>query len=456
MHTVQSAPTRPGRARRLAIGVAAAASFAAFSLATAPVASATFRSHLYLTLVARACPTYQSITANLLRNNIMESLQDLGADSAYYGFGDPVRPTVEDDFQNTCTPLPGWEFSLGPGYQTKAVSGYWGALSIVTGETRAPVETLPSVPLLNSAGRPSGGSIDGAVTIELNKQEEDLVEEADRLWVQGGTPSDPILSARYPNVYGFGALRCAIDNVNGDNVEWIGYPAGFYRHVFCYAYYVKLPPAAGKIVIRKKVVGGDTGAPETFSFGGNVSYNPGGRFALTVAPPATEAQLSFTREHVEAGGTPWHVNENVPASWKLKAIKCSSESGKSETTVNLAAQEASITVLAPDDTVTCTYEDEFVPPPGSLAVRKVSIGGTGRFGFRIQRAKPTLKDVAKFFANTLEEGVAVDGQGSPFELAPADYRVDETSSPTGDRGTWVETAAGCDNSRGMPKARRSS
>jgi hypothetical protein len=49
--------------------------------------------------------------------------------------------------------------------------------------------------------------------------------------VQGGTPADPILGQRYPGVYGFGALRCAIDNLNGDNVEWILFPFGV-EHVF--------------------------------------------------------------------------------------------------------------------------------------------------------------------------------------------------------------------------------
>ena len=42
------------------------------------------------------------------------------------------------------------------------------------------------------------------------------------LWLQGGTRANPITDA---DNYGFAALRCATDNLNGDNVEWIAYPA---------------------------------------------------------------------------------------------------------------------------------------------------------------------------------------------------------------------------------------
>ena len=37
----------------------------------------------FVTIAARQCPTYEDITANRARNNIQESLKDLGPDTPY-------------------------------------------------------------------------------------------------------------------------------------------------------------------------------------------------------------------------------------------------------------------------------------------------------------------------------------------------------------------------------------
>ena len=80
---------------------------------------------------------------------------------------------------------------------------------------------------LNSAGQRTGKSIAGAVTITLTdgagqaRHDRELAVDPGR-----GNPDDPVLNSADPNTYGFGALRCAIDNLNGDNVEWIAYPTG--------------------------------------------------------------------------------------------------------------------------------------------------------------------------------------------------------------------------------------
>ena len=49
-----------------------------------------------------------------------------------YTSGQPIDPKIEADNQPNCTPLPNWRFTLGTAYQTQAVSGPWGSLSIVT------------------------------------------------------------------------------------------------------------------------------------------------------------------------------------------------------------------------------------------------------------------------------------------------------------------------------------
>ena len=177
---------------------------------------------------ARPTPTSR---ANRARNDIQESLEDLGPDTTYSA-GQPIDPAKEAADQPNCTPLSDWRFTLGQGYRSRAVSGPWGSLSIVTNPYVTDIVTLPQTPLLDPAGSPTGQSIAGAVTIELTQAQLDRAVQANSLWIQGGTTSDPILNLVYPGQYGFGALRCAIDNLNGDNVEWISYPAGA-NHVFC-------------------------------------------------------------------------------------------------------------------------------------------------------------------------------------------------------------------------------
>ena len=254
------------------------------------------------------------------------------------------------------------------------------------------------------------------MTIELGQKEAELAKSGNSLWVQGGTPEDPILAIEHPEEYGFAALRCAIDNLNGDNVEWVGYPTGT-KHVFCYAYYVTPPPNAGVITIRKKAINAPAGSKETSTFGGNVSYNPGGKFSIQTAPPGYEGQESFVRRGNEDGRrTPWTVNEKLPANWVLKGIKCSSQKEKkakpgSTFTNNEAANEVGIT-LVEGDHATCTYEDEFVPPPGKLTVRKLTLGGAGRSA---SLSTPLTGKAATIdlSATTLEEGIAVDAAPAP-------------------------------------------
>ena len=48
----------------------------------------------FVTIAARQCPTYTDIRANRARNNIQESLKDLGADTPYAA-GQPISPAIE-------------------------------------------------------------------------------------------------------------------------------------------------------------------------------------------------------------------------------------------------------------------------------------------------------------------------------------------------------------------------
>ena len=407
------------------------------ALAAGASAQGTKKSNLLVTFVARVCPTYTDITANRARNDIQESLRDLGEDTPYTS-GQAIDPAIEAAHQPNCSPLPGWVFTLGTGYRTKAVSGPWGALSVVTGAYPGAVTTLPSTPLLDPSGQATGESIAGAATIELTQAQAEQAARGNSLWVQGGTPTDPILNQPHPGEYGFGALRCALDNLNGDNVEWVGFPSGA-RHVFCYAYYVQPPPTSGTIIIRKQIQA-PAGTSESFVFQGNLTFNSNGMFNIPVASGQTSAQQTFIRGQVRPGEPPWIVQELVPPNWRLSGLACVSQTGQSPSVVLPAEAEATI-VLAASDTVTCTYTDEFVPPPGGLLIRKVTYGATGSFGFT---ATPSGGGAAaSATAETTHEGEAVDATPSPLSLNAGQYSLSETS-PSSDAGRWSLSAVNCD------------
>jgi uncharacterized repeat protein (TIGR01451 family) len=387
----------------------------------------------FVTIAARECPAYTDITANRARNDIQESLQDLGANTPYSA-QQPISPSIEDANQPNCSPLPSWRFTLGKGYKTRAVAGPWGSLSIVTDPYDTDIVTQPSVPLLDSSGVPTGDSIAGAVTIELTKAQLDRAVKPNSLWIQGGTVSDPILNKLFPGEYGFGALRCAIDNLNGDNVEWISYPSGA-EHVFCYAYYVKPPPTSGTIIIRKEARRPDSGpVTETFGFDGNISFNPGGNFNIALKNQTSAQAPAFYR----ASGETWTARELVPPGWVLTDLSCT-KTGTSAITADRDAGRVSI-ALAPADKVVCTFTNALRPPEGQLFIRKITSGGTGIFDFDVFPEDGGDKKEAR--ARTEQEDVAAEAEPSPLKVKPGVYRIEERL-PESDAGRWRLDRAYC-------------
>jgi len=389
---------------------------------------------LLVTVAARECPTYQDIRANLARNNIMESLEDLGEDTLYSS-GEPVNPKKELEGQPNCKPITGWQFTLGSGIKEKASTGPWGALSIVTGAEASTVTTQATTPLLGWNGETIPGiSLHGAATFELNQAQAERAA-GHYLWIQGGTTADPVLytSGPFAGKYGFGALRCSIDDLNGDNVETIDFPVGT-THAFCYAYYVTPPPSSGTIVIRKEVRNAGS-ATQAFNFGGNVSYNPGGAFDLAAAEGAP-AEQSFFRGETKPGEDPWTVSEQVPDGWFLADIRC--ESNGSQVTSD--RENATVDIrLAAGDTVTCTYVDVLKPPDGVLLLRKITEGGTGTFDLKVLDSDG--QTVRRERVTTDEEGVPANGR--PLALEPGSYRVLE-AEPHDRRGVWKRVGVSCD------------
>jgi uncharacterized repeat protein (TIGR01451 family) len=400
--------------------------------ATAPSTSAQMAdgqgTDRFVTIAARECPSYTDITANRARNDIQESLRDLGPDTPYVA-GQSIDPAIEAASQPNCTPLPNWTFTLGRGYQSRAVSGPWGALSIVTNPYSQSIVTQAQVPLLDYQGRPTNDSIAGAVIIELTQDQANRAAQNNSLWIQGGTTTDPILNDQFPGEYGFGALRCAIDNLNGDNVEWIAYPSGT-KHVFCFAYYVRPPPTSGTIVIRKEV-SEPPGADQSFEFTGNLSFNEDGRFTLNVQD-GNPAQARFYRAATtgpSGTGVPWTVREVVPPGWTLTDLSCESPGPSTEV---IAGPEVVIN-LAADDTVTCTFTNAFRVPAGRLFLAKITLGGTGIFDFDVFPVGGGDRLEAR--AETSSPGVPVLARPAPLEVSPGRYRIEE-ELPESRRGEW--------------------
>jgi hypothetical protein len=398
-------------------------------LLTAGAGSASAQGSGYsVTFVALSCPSYSDIFANRARNDILESLKDLGPDTQYEA-GELVNPTAEGiPPQSNCTPLPGWEFTLGHGIEGRAVTGPWGSLSKVTDPfPRAPIVTQDQTPLLDQDGVPvDNQQLAGATTIELTDQERAQASSSSQLWAQGGTPDDPVLAQKFPGPqYAFGALRCAVDNLNGDNVEYIFFPAGV-RHVFCYGLYVKPPPTSGTITIAKRVTGAPPGDTPVFSFNGSLSFNPEG-FQL-----GDGGSQDFYR----AGGSTWTVTEAATPNYQLQDVSCSAQAsggGPTASSVDVSGATASIHLIAGEH-VTCVYTNRYVPPHGGLTIRKITRGGIGRFAYTVTPESGS-GEVHHVHATTTEPGVPADAEPSPLSLSPGRYRIRERA-PASPDGHW--------------------
>jgi hypothetical protein len=386
-----------------------------------------------VTFVARVCQTYGDIMANLARNNIQESLRDLGKNTVYKS-GQPVSPKIEAPNNPACTPLAGWQFALGTGYTSKTPSTDY--LSTVTGDYGQTIAVQPTTPELDAQGRPTGKTLQDAVTVTLTADQAQRAQQGNKLWTQGGTKAEPLMNNLFPGEYGFGALRCAIDNLNGDNVEWIGYPSGS-THVFCYYYAVKPPPSAGTIVVRKSLETGSNG-PATFRYVGNISYTTTNDFTLTPASDTSPASTSFVR----AAGDSWDFEEQPTAGYTFVSLECQ------QTTPPIEGPASSWTItgrkavvkVGDGATVACNYVNRTTPPvTGHLELTKITYGGVGSFPFRIT---DPLGSVTTATATTTAEGrekvVASADTG-----ATGTWTTRETLPADTEAGGWKATSVQC-------------
>ncbi len=423
--------TRTTIARTLAAAVAV---LLVSTIAT-PVTAATAPTY-QVTYVARTCATYTDVMANLARNNLQESLRDLGPDTVYSP-GQPISATVEESappIGRSCTPLTNWRFTLGQGIIGKSPSSL--QLSTVSSPYSTSIVTGASTPILNSSGTPTGGSLAGAVTVALTQAQVDRAQQGQRLWAQGGTPSQPLNGLE--TQYGFAALRCAVDNLNGDNVEWIGFPGGA-THVFCYYYAVQPPPEAGTIIVRKELAAGSNG-PNSFQFDGNISYgdtdgDSQNDFVLT-PDTGVPASQTFIRGEVTGGAPPWDFTELAQPGWTLVggAPTCT-QTGGSGIVITGATVEVT---LEAGDVVTCTYVNS-QDRTGLLTLTKSTTGGVGTFPFTIDVPSPDPDISTSVTTLDVGEQVLVD---DGFGL-PGTYTTTETLPAPTVRGTWELDRVDC-------------
>ena len=390
----------------------------------------------FVTFVARSCPSYSDVFANKARNDIQESLDDLGPDSPYNNNSTAlVSPLFEGRApQTACSPLPNWQFTLGHNYQSMAVSGPWGNLSKVTDPFSTSIVTQASTPLYNGQHQQVDHlSIPGAVTIELPDDERQQASTASQLWAQGGTPDDPVLAQQFPGPqYGFAALRCATDALNGDNVEYIYFPAGV-THVFCYAFYVVPPPTSGTITIQKHVVGAPAGEDPSFAFTGSISYDPNG---FTLAD-------GQSKDFFRAGGQTWEVTEGAVDNYVVSSVDCTAvaaDGGPGSSTATVTGATVDINLVA-NEHETCVYTNTYQPPVGGLTIDKITRGGVGTFGYTVT---PSGGGAARHVAAaTHNAGVPATAQPTLTDLQPGQYTITE-SPPTSDAGRWKTVRIICD------------
>lgn len=447
------------RVRRSAVtwwagGAVAALSVLAFLLSAVggPVkqaaAAAAAPNPLSVTFVARSCPKYSDVMANKARNNIQESLRDLGPDSNYASneavsaakeaAGTPLPP---------CQPLPGWTFSTGTGISAKSAATL--NLSTVSSPIRQNITTGDSTPELDDQGNPTGRNLEGAVTVSLNSRE---IAASSGLVVQGGTKSQTLNGEQ--EQYGFGALRCAQDSINGDNVEFVTFPTGT-RHVFCYYYAITPPPDSGTITVVKKVAPDSPGEGQ-FRFDGTVSYGDtngdGTNDFLLNASAQKQGSETFVRA---AGGAPWTFKEVVPpdSGWAppttpdCTVVAAGGGPGTSQVTVDSTG--AASVVLAAGDTVTCTYTN--TRDSGRALLEKESIGGTGTFDIDLQEPSGA-PPVNVSPVTTTRESVPVTVAEAPGGATPGRYGITEQVPAPDGTGTWDLVSANC-NGTELPVTR---
>ncbi len=319
-----------------------------------------------LTLAARVCGSWDDVQKNSNSSFLLQSFNQPGR--SFDSDSRPIRPGFEDT-KNSCAPLSGWTFALGTGH----TGGTELNPSIVTGDFGQRPQTLGSTPLLDDQGTPVGtDQVAGAVTIDLTDTQADLAKRGN-LWVQGGKPiqgnayssggtgmqvnRDDFQINGGSAKYAFVTMRCVVDNVNGDNVEYVNYGKnGKIKHGFCYAYYTANPDTS-TITITKKTQGVAENDQTAFGFTGSVLY--GSPLSLKNGETSKEYVRAST---AAADDKIWTIDESAPTAdgWAFTKVDCTTTNKSSTFTYE---GSLAIITLGKGDKVNCTYTNTYKAPP---------------------------------------------------------------------------------------------
>jgi LPXTG-motif cell wall-anchored protein len=373
------------------------------ALVAAGAATSEVDSGYTLTVAARYCDDYTDVTANRSRDALQETFSPLGADSPYPG-AFPVNPTAENSDpaqRDHCKPLPNWTFTLGAGISGGSATD----LSVVTGANGTAVTEAGPIHALSPDGTWDGTStISGATTTVLTEEQAALGQVGAKLWVQGGVPSPRAGNEGQLNgqqdKYAFASMRCSVDAVHGDNVEYALYPDGV-KHVYCFAYYVDKTDY-GTITLAKKTTTGDTSTP--FHFASNVDYANDGDITLK----GGQSSDDYVRAVTGKGDDPWFFQEkDIPSGWSLHDLTCTT-TAENPSTWTVTGAKVAIS-LTKGDHVTCTYTDT---EDATLVVHKSAPGGSDtQFPFVVDDTSTTITgNSSKSFtyADLSAKGTTVD------------------------------------------------
>lgn len=375
-----------------------------------------------VTMVARVCDSYSDVSANKARNNIQESLADLGPDTAYFGpnAAAAVSPDIEESIasQAACRPLPGWNFQLGTDITGKTEATDW--LSTVLNPYGTNITTQASTTLYDPYGRDTGQTIAGATTVTLTQAQLDQARQR-TLWVQGGTRDAPLAN---PPDDGFAALRCAQDGVNGDNVEYISYPQA-QRHVFCY-YYLVRPGATASTITVRKVVDDEADRGGRFRFDGNLSYEDTNADGINDFVLEAQSGQPASQTFIRAAGEAWSFDEVVEDGWQTPSTTCTGSD-------DIVLRDGGATITpGPGDTVVCTVTNTPEPPElGTLW--KQTINGDSAFAFHAELPDGRTIDSDPIEVSRDDGFQMVHQMEAPYPLG--EWRILETL-PEADGGVW--------------------
>ena len=316
----------------------------------------------------------------------------------------PIRPGRRGRTSSrTARRCADWELHAWARATRGAVTGPWGSLSVVTGpfadrDIVDEDERPAARPHGDDTGQTLAGRRDGRADRGPGRA---APRRPTRCGPRAARRPIPCSNGQYPGKFGFGALRCAVDVLNGDNVEWIGYPTGA-KHVFCYAYYVVPPPTSGTIVDPqgRGRPGCDRHAVVRLP-GRHLLHARAGASRSRRRPVSRARRPSTARRARRGRGASW----TFPGGCGRPVLPL--EDGRSQTRTDAATGAVSVD-LAAADTVTCTHTDRPVPPPSGLLLSKVTRGGIGSFDFDVSGPDKAAQTIATTDAGHAGGGAAAD------------------------------------------------